>query len=71
MYFLSPAAKTGGPADISKLVFNRYGDRYFLRELWFSNRGYPLPETARERASASALSDAGSERVAVAAAIDR
>lgn len=34
----------------TKLVFDRYGDRYFLREIWVAgaNSGHQLPKSARE-----------------------
>jgi hypothetical protein len=43
-------AESGPPTDRARLVFHRYGDRYFLREVWFSGtRGYPLQEAVEER----------------------
>jgi len=38
------------PKD-SKLVFNRYGDTYFLSQVWHGgiNRGYQLPKSKTER----------------------
>jgi hypothetical protein len=42
----SPKATNEKP----RLVFNRYGDRYFLREIWLGdNVGYRLPKTRLER----------------------
>jgi hypothetical protein len=37
--------------EIGKLVFHRYGDRYFLSEVWGTdqNAGSQLPKTAPER----------------------
>ena len=32
---MAPARKLGTPGD-PKLVFNRYGDRYFLSQVWFA-----------------------------------
>ena len=32
-----------------KLVFNRYGDEYILREVWMGSYGHLLPQTKRER----------------------
>jgi hypothetical protein len=41
---------SGDSADAARLVFNRYGDRYFLREVWLSgSSGYPIQETTEER----------------------
>ena len=34
---LAPANRSGY-TDESKLVFNKYGDRYFLSELWFAGK---------------------------------
>ena len=31
---LAPTRKMGAPGD-AKLIFNRYGDRYFLSQVWF------------------------------------
>jgi hypothetical protein len=37
-------------AEQSKLVFHRYGDRYFLAKIWMagSNSGHELPKSRRE-----------------------
>jgi hypothetical protein len=47
------ALSTGGRSDASdkptRLVFHRYGQRYFLREVWFAgNRAETLPERDEE-----------------------
>ena len=40
-------------ADTAELVFHRYGDDYFLREIRFSGRrGFTVLESAQERAAA-------------------
>jgi len=63
----SPLAK-GTP----RLVFNRYGDTYILREVWMdSTSGHKLPESKRERELAGsrnggATASATVERVEVA-----
>ena len=38
------------PVENSKLVFHRYGDQYFLAQIWTENstRGRELPKSARE-----------------------
>ena len=55
----------------SKLVFNRYGDQYFLAQLWIAGRsdGNELTKTARERLLGGELArrDAKRETVNVAA----
>jgi|EndMetStandDraft_4_1072995.scaffolds.fasta_scaffold09709_5 hypothetical protein len=45
---------SGRKSDLSdkptRLVFHRYGQRYFLREVWFAgDRGQTLPELHEER----------------------
>ena len=47
----SNAAENLKPADKSKLVFNQYGNRYFLSEIWVNGatRGHQLPKTSREK----------------------
>jgi hypothetical protein len=39
------------PRTESKLVFNRYGDRYFLSQIWTegNNQGRQVPKSAREK----------------------
>lgn len=45
------AAVSAGPQSESKLVFNRYGDRYFLSQVWTAgySTGRQLMKTAREK----------------------
>jgi len=47
----SNAAENLKPADKTKLVFNHYGSRYFLSEIWVNGatRGRQLPKTSREK----------------------
>jgi hypothetical protein len=47
----SNAAENFKPADKTKLVFNQYGSRYFLSEIWVNGatRGRQLPKTSREK----------------------
>jgi hypothetical protein len=48
---LAPANRSGDTNE-SKLVFNKYGDRYFLSELWFAGKGagdcVPMGKLERE-----------------------
>jgi hypothetical protein len=39
------------PQSVSKLIFNRYGDRYFLSQVWNEGdpTGWQLMKTAREK----------------------
>ena len=50
MFVLSQACASIDPAKQSKLVFHRYGDRYFLAELWVagSDSGRQLAKSPRE-----------------------
>jgi len=50
----SNAAENLNPADKTKLVFNQYGNRYFLSEIWVNGatRGHQLPKTSREKETA-------------------
>jgi hypothetical protein len=45
------AAVSNMPQSESKLVFNRYGDRYFLSQVWSegNSQGRQLLKTAREK----------------------
>jgi hypothetical protein len=48
------SGSTGLQDGRSRLVFRRYGNRYFLREVWFpGSSGRVLPETKDERTAAS------------------
>jgi hypothetical protein len=47
---LAPSDESNTP---SRLVFMRYGQHYYLRQVWFtSDGGRALPETRQERISA-------------------
>ena len=48
---LSTPCESLNAADATKLVFNRYGDRYFLSQIWVAGEkaGHALPKTHRER----------------------
>jgi hypothetical protein len=51
MMLNSNAAENLEPADKTKLIFNQYGNRYFLSQIWVAGetRGHQLPKTSRER----------------------
>lgn len=51
MFIGSNAAQANRAATSSKLVFQRYGDRYFLHEVWVQgeDRGSELPMTKLEK----------------------
>ena len=48
---LTNRVESPGRQEIGKLVFHRYGDRYFLSEVWGTDRstGSQLPKPAQER----------------------
>ncbi len=50
----SNAAENLKPAAKTKLVFNQYGNRYFLSQIWVAGatRGHQLPKSSREKETA-------------------
>jgi hypothetical protein len=51
---MSQRGHGSGVREKPRFVFHRYGRRYFLREVWFTDLGgYALPETLQEREAAS------------------
>lgn len=50
----SSAAQANAPQTQSQLVFHRYGNRYFLSNVWTagSSRGRELPKSAKEKKQA-------------------
>ena len=50
-YLATHTVQGGETQQQSKLVFNRYGDQYFLSQAWMWGRSYgdELPRTRRER----------------------
>ena len=44
-------ASSNGPQEKTKLIFSRYGNRYFLEQVWSegSSRGSQLPKSAKEK----------------------
>lgn len=69
VFFLSSRIQTEEVQPESKLVFRRYGDQYFLGEVWISGRstGSELPSSRKERLikQENAKHGANSEKVAV------
>jgi hypothetical protein len=57
-------------SDVGKLVFNRYGDQYFLSKIWAasSDSGRELPKSRLEREVAQRLSEGGTTVVAAKSA---
>ena len=67
----SPEAEDAG-TESPRLVFNRYGDHYFLRSVHASDRSYALPETRQEREASTerrGMQASNPEVVAVRAAV--
>src|SRR5262245_53640532 len=48
---ITSAASAGKISDVGKLVFNQYGDQYFLSKIWVpaSDTGRELPKSRLER----------------------
>ena len=67
---LTTAAQAGKISDVGKLVFNRYGDQYFLSKIWAasSDSGRQLPKSRLEREVAQRLSESGTTVVAARSA---
>ena len=65
---LTSAASAGKISDVGKLVFNQYGDQYFLSKIWVpsSDTGRELPKSRLEREVARNMSKPGPTVVAVA-----
>lgn len=60
----SNAVQTAGATGQGKLIFNKYGDEYFLSQIWHagSNIGRQLPKTRRE-AEVAATARRGTEPI--------
>ena len=63
---LTSAVQATKISDRGTLVFNRYGDQYFLSKIWApsSNTGHELPKSRLEREVAQSLSKGGTTIVA-------
>lgn len=63
---ISQRGRASGSQDRPRFVFRRYGGRYFLREVWFTDvGGYALPETRQERQAAAEATKVASLQSAV------
>jgi hypothetical protein len=51
MAFLPNACESSQPPQTTKVVFHRYGEQYFLAQIWSAGneRGHELPKTEQER----------------------
>ena len=65
-FVLTGTAQAGKISDVGKLVFNRYGDQYFLSKIWAASSytGRQLPKSRLEREVAQRLSDGGTTVIA-------
>lgn len=61
MYSLTLSVESGKVREQPTMVFHRYGDRYFLSQIWMggSNTGRGLATGAAERETARRLAQAG------------
>jgi hypothetical protein len=66
---MSIATQAKAPQSDSKLVFNRYGNRYFLSQYWSagSSSGRLLPKSAREKEISRIARDVTQEQVTLVA----
>jgi hypothetical protein len=72
MAMISNAAENRTPADKTKLVFSRYGNQYFLSQVWVNGatRGHQLPKSSREKEVDKAMArNSTQERVEVVASL--
>ena len=63
-FVMTTGGDGGNTSGGSKLVFNRYGDQYFLSKIWASDSGRQLPKSRLEREVAQRLSESGTTVVA-------
>jgi hypothetical protein len=68
IFMLAIRVESGAAQKFAKLVFHRYGDRYFLSEVWDMGRssGSQLPKTAQERELAQNSQSAPVTRIVAA-----
>ena len=67
-YVTSMAVASGQPQAQTKLVFHRYGDAYFLAQVWRAgeSQGRGLPKSAKEKEQAMARNEAPDQVTIVA-----
>ena len=68
MVVTSIAVSANGPQDKTKLIFHRYGHRYFLAQVWRAgeSRGRELLKSAKEKEQAIARNEAPDQVTIVA-----
>lgn len=62
---------THGTSEQAKLVFHRYGDRYFLAEVWDGANGRALLKSRQEQAAERELASTGSKNNSTQARYER
>jgi hypothetical protein len=70
IFVMAPATASGKYTDTGKLVFNRYGDSYFLSQIWGAgrDRGHVLNKSGLEKEIASRMA---SQTVAMVTPVGR
>ena len=65
------AAETNGPQEKSKLIFDRYGNRYFLAQVWSagSSRGSELRKSAKEKEQALLAHNERPDQITIVASL--
>jgi hypothetical protein len=68
----SNVAEANARQTQSKLVFHRYGNRYFLSQVWVAgySRGRELPESAKEKEQALAAHNETPDQVTIIARLN-
>ena len=68
MLVTSMAVSANGPQDKTELIFHRYGNRYFLAQVWRAgeSRGRELQKSAQEKEQAIARNEAPDQVTIVA-----
>ena len=68
MIVMAQAATSNAPQPKTKLVFHRYGNQYFLAQIWVagSSRGLELPKSAKEKEHSLARNEAPDQVTIVA-----
>ena len=65
-FVMTTGGDGGNTSGGSKLVFNRYGDQYFLSRIWAPGMGHELRKSRLEREVAQRLSNGGATVIAAA-----
>jgi len=66
---ITSAASVNAPPAKSKLIFHRYGNRYFLTQVWSagSSQGRELPKSAKEKEQALLARNEAPDQVTIVA----